>query len=678
MPTQTTHANHLINEKSPYLLQHAHNPVDWFPWGEEAFRKAKSEDKPVFLSIGYSTCHWCHVMAHESFEDEEVARVMNRDFIAVKVDREERPDIDAVYMSVCQALTGSGGWPLTIVMTPDQKPFYAGTYLPKSSRYSMPGLIDLLEGVAEKWRSNRESLLRSGNKIARAFSSGPEQEKNARPTKEIIADAYSHFSQSFDRVYGGFGRSPKFPTPHNLMFLLRYSVMEQDAGALAMVEKTLRQMYRGGIFDHIGFGFSRYSTDAEWLIPHFEKMLYDNALLAMAYLETYQVTGREFYRCVAEKTFRYILREMTDENGGFYSAQDADSEGEEGGYYVFTPEETTRLLGEEDGNAFNSFYGITGQGNFEGKSIPNLLENEEYDKPNERMERLLPKLYQYRLTRARLHKDDKILTSWNALMISALAKAYRILGDGEYLKAARKAMRFLWENLSDGAGGLFVRWRDGEAAGKGNLDDYSFTVWALLELYEADFCASDLEKALQLCQKILSDFLDEETGGFYLTEKGAEQLIFRPKETYDGAVPSGNSVAGYCLQRLAGLTGRADLEEAASRQMEFLTGAAKPYPAGYSFAMIALTGALYPATEVVAVLNEKDGKKALCEMMRRKFLPNTVFLVMDEDNREKIIKTAEFAKDYPFREGRSAFYVCRNRACSEPVSTLSELESALS
>lgn len=377
--------NRLISENSPYLMQHAHNPVDWYPWGEEAFRKASEEDKPVFLSIGYSTCHWCHVMAHESFEDEEVAEALNRGYISVKVDKEERPDIDAVYMAVCQGLTGSGGWPLTIIMTPEQKPFFAGTYYPKTKRYNVPGLLEILEAVTKEWKENRDELIRAGDKIVnvlngRAQNRGKEPEeregKAARLNKDLVGTARETLYQAFDNWYGGFGTSPKFPMPHNLMFLLRWYQFEKDGHALEMVEKTLQQMYRGGIFDHIGYRFSRYSTDDKWLAPHFEKMLYDNALLVMAYLEAYQITKNELYKTVAMKTLNYITREMTNPEGGFYSAQDADSEGEEGKYYVFTQSEILALLGEPDGSLFNQFFDITESGNFEGKNIPNLIKDQ--------------------------------------------------------------------------------------------------------------------------------------------------------------------------------------------------------------------------------------------------------------------------------------------------------------
>lgn len=670
-------SNHLIHEKSPYLLQHAHNPVDWFPWGDEAFQKARTEDKPIFLSIGYSTCHWCHVMEHESFEDEQVAQAMNRDFIAIKVDREERPDIDAVYMSVCQTLTGSGGWPLTILMTPDQKPFYAGTYIPKHSRYSMPGLIELLENAARQWQTDRKKLLEAGEEILTFLAGQMEQAGKSAMSPGKIFSAKSSFLQMFDREYGGFGSSPKFPTPHNLMFLLRCYMHEHDPYTLAAVEKTLQQMYRGGIFDHIGGGFSRYSTDRRWLVPHFEKMLYDNALLAMAYAETYQITGKDFYKRAAQKILQYVLREMTSSEGGFYSAQDADSEGVEGKYYVFTPDEIVNLLGDTDGSYFNNYFGITAQGNFEGKNIPNLLENPHFDIPNDKIEALLPKVYEYRLGRTSLPKDDKILTSWNALMIAALAKASRILDEKEYLRAAEKAMSFLENNLEDGKGGFRVRWRDGEAAGIGNLDDYAFVIWALLELYDATFRPGYLRLALRLNRKMLDEFEDRTGGGFFLTPRTGTALIFRPKETYDGAVPSGNSVAGYCLERLARLTGGADLEDAASRQMQFLADSAAAYPLGSSFTLMAQMLGLFSGTEIVACIENQKDLDGLKQLLNQSFAPNRNVLVISNEWADEIHAVAEFTKTYMPKEGQSTYYVCRGKSCSRPITDLSDLKKML-
>ncbi len=677
IPNTNKVPNRLIHEKSPYLLQHAYNPVNWYPWGQEAFNTAKLEDKPVFLSIGYSTCHWCHVMAHESFEDEEVAEALNRDFIAIKVDKEERPDVDAVYMAVCQAMTGSGGWPLTILMTPEQAPFYAGTYFPKHSRYSMPGVLELLSAVSEQWRGNREQLLHAGKQMIEAIQEHSEKKKTGRITNDDYIGTRELFNQSFDEKYGGFGRSPKFPSPHNLMFLLRFSQLKDDGRALFMVEKTLRQMFQGGIYDHIGFGFSRYSTDNKWLVPHFEKMLYDNAMLAIIYLEAYQITGTEFYRTVAESILEYVKREMTDRRGGFYSAQDADSEGVEGKYYVFAPDEIRAVLGDDSGAYFNDYFQITEKGNFEGKNIPNRIGKPDFDKPDEKIQKMLPKVYEYRLQRTVLHKDDKILTSWNALMIAAYAKAYRVLGNARYLQEAQRAVEFIRVSLTDGSGGLLVRSREGESSGSGGLDDYAFLVWAMLELYEATFEPEYLREALRLSRRILDDFWDEASGGFYLTAKGAEQLIYRPKETYDGAIPSGNSVAGYCLARLARLTGEPFLEGYAAKQADFLASVVKEYPAGYSFALMALIPSVYPGREVVCVMKDKEDLEELKKLLSKKLLFNTAVLVLTPENAEQIHGIAPFTKDYPLKDGKSTFYLCQNNTCSSPVNDFSELANSL-
>lgn len=550
--------NLLINEKSPYLLQHAYNPVQWYPWGGKAFEKARSEDKPVFLSIGYSTCHWCHVMERESFENNEIAELLNREFICVKVDREERPDVDSVYMSVCQAMNGQGGWPLTIIMTPDCRPFFSGTYFPPKSRYGRVGLEELLTIVARQWKEKKEKLLDKAGQIEAYLKDQERAAVSVQPEKNVLHEAFRQFTDSFDKKNGGFGQAPKFPTPHNLMFLLEYGIREKRQEALDMAEITLTQMYRGGMFDHVGGGFSRYSTDEKWLVPHFEKMLYDNALLAMSYVEAYGLTKRKLYERAARRVLEYVEAELTDEKGGFYCGQDADSDGVEGKYYVFTPDEVTKVLGEDAGGAFCRRYGITQKGNFEGKSIPNLLENKEFenicdgqdtgtdndaclkDKEN------CKKLYDYRIRRTRLHKDDKILVSWNGWMICAFAKAGAVLGNERYVELAVRAETFISRHLVK-EGGLLVRYRDGEAAGEGKLDDYACYILALLELYRVTFKADYLKRASSWAELMLQQFFDWEQGGFYINAKDGEQLIVRTKETYDGAMPSGNSAAARVL-----------------------------------------------------------------------------------------------------------------------------------
>ncbi|WP_343253031.1 thioredoxin domain-containing protein [Ligaoa zhengdingensis] len=661
--------NLLIHEKSPYLLQHAHNPVHWYPWGDEAFQAARREDKPIFLSVGYSTCHWCHVMERESFEDEEAAALLNRAFLAIKVDREERPDVDAVYMAVCQALTGSGGWPLTILMTPDQKPFWAGTYLPKRSRYGQTGLMELLERVEALWNTGREQLLQAGDEIA-AHIARPENTRASEPDKELLHEAVKLFRRSFDGKDGGFGAAPKFPTPHNLLFLMEYAGLEGAPDSLHMAETTLVQMARGGLFDQIGGGFSRYSTDKRWLAPHFEKMLYDNALLAYTYLEAFQRTERQFYRVVVERTLDYVLRELTGPSGEFYCGQDADSDGEEGGYYLFTPGEVERVLSAGESNLFCKWYGITQQGNFEGKCIPNLLMNPDYDREPPELAQVRQKLYEYRLNRTKLHRDDKVLTAWNALMIAALAKAYRVLGETKYLDAACRARDFIRENIALPDGRLRLRWREGEAAHAGQLDDYAFYAWALLELYAANFDASCLMEAVSLAEQMRELFWDEQRGGFYLTANDAEQLIARPKETYDGAMPSGNSVAGLVLVRLWKLTGEEKWSELAGRQLSFLAGSAQEYPAGFSFALLSICEMLYPSREMVCVTANgvPDG---LCKLSEQNRLHT---LLKSRENADLLTQAVPFTEHYSVPKSGNAFYLCKNGACAAPVYDLEELK----
>lgn len=647
--------NRLYQETSPYLLQHADNPVAWYPWCEEAFAKAKAEDKPVFLSIGYSTCHWCHVMAHESFEDEEIAEILNRNFVAVKVDKEERPDIDSIYMSVCQALTGSGGWPTTVFLTPDQKPFFAGTYFPKTARFGQMGLKELLLAIHEKWENDRWTLLQSADSVLahlehQASLTASHDEKEALDSK-IIEDAFELYKRSFDEQFGGFGSAPKFPTPHNLLFLMRCYETSDDQDALHMVEKTLIQMYRGGIFDHIGGGFSRYSTDRYFLAPHFEKMLYDNALLILAYCSAYQITKNPLYCKVAERTASYIRREMTSSEGGFYSAQDADSEGVEGKYYLLEPSEVIRILGEKDGTAFNRFFDITEKGNFEGKNIPNLLKNSEL---KETMETCLQAVYDYRRNRYALHLDDKILTSWNGLMIAAMSHLYRVTGNPDYLKTAEAAQEFVWEKLWED-GTLYISYRNGKRSGKGLLDDYANEIFALLALYGASLDNRYLGQALDFCERVISDFYDEEQGGFFLYGREHEELILRPKETYDGAVFSGNSAMAYNLVQLYLLTGDERLGALAERQLGYMSAEASQYPAGYAMFLVALLDYLDPPEKVTVVLKDRERPSELpCRIPLK-----TVVRVIDSPTEE-----------YPLKNDKMTFYVCRGHACQPPVNEL--------
>lgn len=662
-------SNRLKNEKSPYLLQHRENPVDWFPWCTEAFDRARKENKPVFLSIGYSTCHWCHVMAHESFEDEEVAALLNREFVCIKVDREERPDIDAVYMSACQAVTGSGGWPLTIIMTPDQKPFFAGTYFPKKNKWGRPGLIDILRRTAELWKSDREELVNTGNEIteaiSRIYSSG-----SRRPEREMQKEAFRLFQKQFDRKWGGFGSAPKFPTPHNLLFLMRFFSEEGNEEALEMAELTLEAMARGGIQDHIGGGFSRYSTDEKWLVPHFEKMLYDNALLILSYLEAYQLTGKKAYADIARRTADYILRELTDKDGGFYCGQDADSEGIEGKYYVFTPREILSVLGEEDGEEFCRLYGIKQEGNFEGKSIPNRIGQAEegWDAQDARLQ----KLYEYRLGRTRLHRDDKILLSWNAWTILALCRAGRVLGEERYFRTARRAAEFIEQRMTDEKNRLFLRFCGGEAAHMGQLEDYAVYTLALLELYHTFFRAKYLEGAVCRARQMKKYFEDRERGGYFITSSDAETLISRPKQTYDNALPSGNSVAAMVLWRLSLLTGEKEWQEAADRQLRFLAREIGEYPAGYSYALLALAESLYPHKELVCASGGQIPEK-LGAYLHRLPAHGLYILVKNPENADILSRIAPFTAAYPVPESGAVYYLCENGSCSAPVTDFDAL-----
>ena len=646
--------NHLKNQTSPYLLQHADNPVNWYPWCEEAFEKAKSEEKPIFLSIGYSTCHWCHVMAHESFEDEEIASILNQDFISIKVDKEERPDIDSIYMSVCQALTGSGGWPTTIFMTPEQKPFFAGTYFPKHARWGSVGFLELLETIANKWKTERKTLMESADEIVKFVKKEHKDSMSTKSSKsngnleKILESAIQIFQQLFDKENGGFGQAPKFPSPHNLLFLMHYYEKTNDKSVMHMVDKTLLQMYRGGIFDHIGGGFSRYSTDNYFLVPHFEKMLYDNALLIMAYSKAYELTHNMLYLGVAEKAAAYILNEMTSPRGGFYSAQDADSEGVEGKYYVFDPLEIMKVLGLEDGKKFCRYFDITENGNFEGKNIPNLLQNKYITSD---YNHFLPKLYEYRKNRYHLHLDDKILTSWNGLMIAAMCYLYRVTQNEKYLGVAEQAQTFIDNKLCENDT-LFVSWREGQHSGKGFLDDYANEIFALLSLYEATLDKSYLSRAKLLCDKSISLFYDETSSGFFLNGDENEKLIMRPKETYDGAMPSGNSMMAYNLLRLSHYFENDHYDAFAKKQLKFMISEASRYPAGYAMFLIALLDYVEMPTKITIVLKEK---KDLTGLVCR--LPlNTIVKILENPSAE-----------YPLKDDKTTYYVCKGQTC-QPAS----------
>lgn len=671
------HTNKLINEKSPYLLQHAHNPVDWYPWSPEAFARAVGEDKPIFLSIGYSTCHWCHVMERECFEDQEVAEKLNENFISIKVDREERPDIDSIYMSVCQSLTGSGGWPLSVFLTPDAKPFYAGTYFPKHDRYGIPGFLSILDAISREWRSNRGKLIDLGSRITSSLSETKTGDDNMPQLHSLPGNAYESLSYSYDSVYGGFGKAPKFPTPHNLMFLLRYWYATGNSHALSMAEETLEMMYRGGIFDHIGFGFSRYSTDRKWLVPHFEKMLYDNALLAMAYLEAFLATGKNLYKSISGKIFEYILRDMTSPEGGFYSAEDADSEGEEGKFYVWTVDEVIDILGNDKGKSFCEIFGISKDGNFEGKNIPNLIESG-IQQDESFISECRQLLFNYRESRIRPFKDDKILTSWNSLMIAAMAMGSRITGNNKYTEAAEKAASFILSSMVDKTGRLLARYRHGESAIPAFAEDYSYFIWALLELYTTTHDPEHLENAIRFCDQQLELFWDNEGGGLFLYGNDSEQLITRPKEAYDGAMPSSNSVSAMNMIRLSRLTGGHVYEDRAYEIFKAFYLALERNPSMYTHMMSAVLFSISPSLEIVITGETNDSLAVeMLELLNKRFLPFTSVIFYGSQNRE-LERTIPFLFNYSLHIKKTAAFVCKNQTCSQPIYDAAALEKAVS
>ncbi len=628
-------------------------------------------------------------MERESFEDLEVAELLNQNFIAVKVDREERPDVDQIYMSVCQALTGQGGWPLTIIMTPEQRPFFAGTYFPKHSKYGRPGLMDVLEQIAQLWQSEQPKLLEIGNQL----TSKIQAEVGARPgtlPADVLDKAYQLFLRSYDTRYGGFGDAPKFPTPHNLMLLLRYWKKTGEPKALSMVEETLDSMHRGGIYDHVGFGFARYSTDRQWLVPHFEKMLYDNALLAMAYLETYQINRNARFGRIAKEIFTYVLRDMTSPEGAFFSAEDADSEGAEGKFYVWQPREVYDILGPIDGELFCRYYDITEEGNFEGAGIPNLIHQDpvkfagelDIDLKDlvEGLEKCRKILFTEREKRIHPHKDDKILTSWNGLMIAALAMGGRILGDEQYTRAAARAMKFIEQSLRRQDGRLLARYRQGEAAYPAYLEDYAFAVWGLLELYASTYESAYVQRAMELTEDMIELFFDRENGGFFFYGKDSEQLLSRPKEIYDGAIPSGNSAATVNLLRLARLTGNDKYQQIAEKQFRTFAGNLGSYPAGHAFFLVgAYLNQEAPLEIVLSGKNSAPDLKHMIAAVQQKFLPNAAILVRLEDQiNDQVESLLPLLKEKAAQGGKATAYVCKNLACRPPVTNLKQLLEIIS
>lgn len=716
MSEEKRQPNRLIREKSPYLLQHAYNPVDWYPWGEEAFEKARRENKPVFLSIGYSTCHWCHVMAHESFEDRGIAGFINEAFVPVKVDREERPDIDNTYMTVCQVLLGRGGWPLHIIMTPDKKPFFAGTYIPKKSRFGQTGMEELVPRIKEVWENQHEEVLDSAEKITSTIRNMVVESSGESLDESVFQEAYEELLGDFDGEYGGFERAPKFPAPHKLSFLLRYWKRSGNPEALHMFEHTLEHMQRGGIYDHLGSGFHRYSTDNMWIVPHFEKMLYDQALLAVAYTEAYQATEKASFRETAEGVFSYVLRDMTSHEGGFFCGEDADVDGEEGSYYLWTLEEIRSLLDSEDAELVAKIFNLKEEGNFEeeireGKtganilhmpSPPEQLAAELGISPAEleaRARRAKTKLFEARQERKRPSKDDKILTDWNGLMIAAFAIGFRVFGNEEYLQAAKKAADFILSSLYSPEKRLLHRYRDEVSGIPANADDYAFYIHGLLELYESGFELRYLKAALALNQELIEHFWEPTYGGLFFTADDSETLIFRRKELMDAAVPSANSLELLNLLHLARITGDSELEDLAGRMVTAFSNQARRMPSSYTQFLTGLDFAMGPAYEVV--IAGKRGAldtRTMLEELWAYFIPNKVLVLRPELEESKeleesgkieesevenevesekrgvgITELAAYTKAMVPIEGKATAYVCQGHECRLPTTEIEEM-----
>jgi len=683
--------NRLIKEKSPYLQQHAKNPVNWYPWSQEAFSKAKKENKPIFLSIGYSTCHWCHVMAHESFEDEEVAQQLNNTFICIKVDREERPDIDKIYMNTSTLITGTGGWPLTIIMTPEKKPFFAATYLPKHTRFGIKGLLTLIPEIKNLWQNKQKEIQNSANQITTILQKTNQTKTQQTLTQQTLDLAYEQLFNTFDEQYGGFGNQPKFPTPHQLLFLLRYWKKTKKAYAMKMVETTLEQIQQGGIHDHIGYGFHRYSTDKKWILPHFEKMLYDQAQLIIAYTETYQATKKQIYRKTAEEIINFILRDLTSKEGGFYSAIDADSEGVEGKYYTWKYEELKKHLTNEELELISKFYNIKPEGNFTAETGHTTHQNifyqtttlEDYAKIHQikekelqnKLEKIRTKLFKIRNQRIHPEKDNKILTDWNGLTIAALAEAAQAFNNKNYAEYAEKALNFILKNMKQSSGGLLHRYRKGEVIIQGFADDYVFLIYGTIELYQATFNPKHLQTALELNKYLLQHFWDKDHGGLYFTSDTNEKLIARTKEIYDGALPSANSIIMYNLIRLARITGNTELEEKAIEIGKTFTNQINQAPSGYTQMMTGLDFALGPSYEIVVVGNkDKQDTQKIIQNIHSMYLPKKVVILKEPDSKDKLTeKLVPLIKEYTQIKNQTTVFVCKNQICQQPTTDIEKM-----
>ncbi len=684
--TEHPHANHLINETSPYLLQHAHNPVAWYPWGEEALGRSRAENKPILLSIGYSACHWCLVMERESFENEEIARLMNENFINIKVDREERPDLDQIYMNAVQMMLGHGGWPLTVFLTPDLVPFYGGTYFPPEDRHQMPGFPRVLQGVAQAYQTQPEEVAQTASSILGELR----RMELARPSNELLSteilDAAARaLARNYDPVHGGFGGAPKFPAAMNLAFALRVHHRTGSADTLQMVTQTCRQMADGGIYDQLGGGFHRYSTDARWLVPHFEKMLYDNALLARLYLHLYQATGDLFFRRIAEETLDYVVREMTDERGGFYSTQDADSEGVEGKFFVWTVAEIHELLGHEDGALVCAYYGATAVGNFEGENIlhvprPAEAVASEVGIPVERLLEAIMRgrqiLFSAREARVKPGRDEKILAAWNGMMLESFAEASAILDRRDYRDVAERNARFILDNLRRDEA-LFHVYKDGHAKFHAYLDDYAFIASGLVSLYEATGLLVWLTEAIALTEHMIEEFWDAEEGGFFYTAQSGERLIVRTKDYLDNATPSGNSVAADVLLRLAVLTGNENYRREATTIFRLLREAMARYPSAFGRALGALDFYLSTPKEIALINSRESGDlRPLARVVWQRYLPNKVVAPATEGD-QQAEALVPLVRQRPAVGGRATAYVCEHFSCQRPATTPEELATQL-
>ncbi len=683
--------NRLAFEKSPYLLQHADNPVDWYPWGEEAFEKARQEDKPIFLSIGYSTCHWCHVMAHESFEDQTVADMLNKYFVSIKVDREERPDVDHIYMTACQMMTGSGGWPLTIVMTPDKKPFFSGTYFPKEDKFGRMGLLTILEKLKSLWWFQRESVLDSAQKIVQALSQ-TQRNKAAKefPVVQTLQNAANLIYKSYDAEQGGFGNVPKFPIPHQLRFLLRaYQRSPDEQHILKAVTHTMDAMRAGGIYDHLGFGFHRYSTDARWQLPHFEKMLYDQAGLLLAYAEASKVTQNKVYTRVVDEIAEYLLREMQSPQGGFYSAEDADSEGEEGAFYVWQLKELQAVLSDSELAVVKQLFTLTSEGNFVDPHVGHATERnvlftdakaQQDTALLQKFEKIRPKLLKIRKSRMDLHKDDKVLMDWNGFMIASLARSGYLLDRTQYIQAAQQGMHFLLNAMVDADGYPIHLFRKGKSDVAATCDDYAYLIWALIELYEATLDVSYLEKAKDFQSRMVDLFWDKEEGGFFMSAQNTRDLIVRPKEFYDGAMPAANSIALLNLLRLGQLFGNAEWLTYADKVMRAYAFMALNHPSQATQALIGFDYAFGPKYEVVIVgiPNRQDTEEMLAIVKQSVGLRRVIiFKPGDGSQGKKLNALFPFTKAHQIKEGKATAYVCKNYVCHEPTTDLKKMETLL-